>query len=194
MWRRSRSAIGIADPCKGEGMRKATEAWLESDFQAECAIQATVKATYEAERTAKQAMAEAAQAFKQSEGVVLKVQTTRNLAPPGLVVARPTQTADYFIPTRGNAVTVSSSTTPLQNLRLPRQTISRHQQSKRNARRSGNRRRRETLKLWTKPDLLTNGTIAGDSHVCEVRSRRALMVFYGITDLLGRRAKKGSGH
>ena len=59
----------IAYPCKGEGMWKATEAWLESDFQAECAIQATVKATYEAEKTAKQAMAKAAQAVKQSEGI-----------------------------------------------------------------------------------------------------------------------------
>ena len=28
----------IADPFKGEGMWKATEAWLESDFEAECAI------------------------------------------------------------------------------------------------------------------------------------------------------------
>ena len=102
-------------------------------------------------------MAKVAQAVKQFEGKVLKVQTARILAPRGLGVPGPTQTAYDLFPTPGNAVTVSSSTTPLQNLRLrgrrPRGPPASSQRCPTKREENGNKRGRETLKLWTKLDV-----------------------------------------
>ena len=96
------------DKSRGDGQWKASLAWWKEDYEAKCALQATRRATEEAEAAAKVGALKAAAAAPKTNHLAVKVQIAKVVAglvqsPPGLAeTVEPGETNDRYSHSEGN--------------------------------------------------------------------------------------------